>query len=145
MARIMALDIGAKTIGIAVCDETETFVFARTTLVRHEGHRRDMQALREIISQDEIQEIVVGLPLMMDGSRGRQVEKIEEFIAILNRYTSVPIVTHDERLSTFEADQLLAEANRRPRDRKQVIDSVAAGVILESYLAEKRARSVVCG
>ena len=88
---------------------------------------------------------MVGLPLMMDGSRGRQVEKIEEFIAILNRYTSVPIVTHDERLSTFEADQLLAEANRRPRDRKQVIDSVAAGVILESYLAEKRARSVVCG
>ncbi len=145
MAHIMALDVGEKTIGLAVCDESETFVFPRQTLVRHEGHRRDMNALRDLISQDEIEAIVVGLPLMMDGSAGRQVEKIDEFIAILKRFVSIPIFTHDERLSTFEADQLLAEANRKPRDRKKVIDSVAAGVILESYLAQKRAGGAVNG
>jgi putative holliday junction resolvase len=82
---------------------------------------------------------------MMDGSHGRQVEKIREFIGQLERYVPIPVVTHDERLSTFEADQLLAAANRRPRDRKKVIDSVAAGVILESYLAELHARTPARG
>ena len=145
MARIMALDVGEKTIGVAVCDETETFVFPRQTLLRHEGHRRDMNVLREQAVNEQIDRIVVGLPVMMDGSRGRQVEKIDAFIATLRRFVDLPIETQDERLSTFEADQRLAEARRRPRDRKQVIDSVAAGIILESYLADKRAGSPTRG
>jgi putative Holliday junction resolvase len=145
MAKIMALDVGEKTIGVAVCDDSETFVFPRQTILRQEGHRRDMQAVKGLVEQDGIEAIVIGLPLMMDGSRGRQVEKIEEFSETLRRFMSVPVFTHDERLSTFEADLLLADAKRRPRDRKQVIDSVAAGVILESYLANKRAGNVVNG
>ena len=145
MARIMSLDVGEKTIGVAVCDESETFVFPRQTLLRHEGYRRDMNALRDLTAAEGIDRIVVGLPMMMDGSHGRQVEKIEEFIAALKRYVAIPIETQDERLSTFEADQRLAEANRRPRDRKQVIDSVAAGIILESYLAEKKPGGAIRG
>jgi putative Holliday junction resolvase len=145
MARIMALDVGEKTIGVAVCDESETFVFPRQTILRHEGYRRDMNALRDLVTGEQIDKVVVGLPIMMDGSHGRQVEKIKEFVSALERYVTVPIETQDERLSTFEADQILAEARRRPRDRKQVIDSVAAGVILESYLAEKKGGSPARG
>ena len=145
MARIMALDVGEKTIGVAVCDESESFVFPRETLIRHEGYRKDMSALRELVAAENIERIVVGLPVMMDGTRGRQVEKIEEFIESLRRYVVVPIETQDERLSTFAADQLLAEAGRRPRDRKQVIDSVAAGIILESWLAERKAGGAARG
>lgn len=145
MARIMALDVGEKTIGVAVCDESETFVFPRNTLLRHEGYRRDMSVLRGLAVSDQIDRIVIGLPVRMDGSHGRQVEKIEEFITALKRYVTLPIETQDERLSTFEADQLLAAANRRPRDRKQVIDSIAAGIILESYLAAKKTGSPAGG
>jgi len=145
MARILALDVGEKTIGVALCDESETFVFPRQTLLRHEGYRRDMSALRALCQGEQIEQVVVGLPVMMDGSHGRQVEKIQEFIEQLARYVSIPIVTHDERLSTFEADQRLAVANRRPRDRKQVIDSVAAGVILESYLQARHSETAARG
>jgi putative Holliday junction resolvase len=145
MARILALDVGEKTIGMAVCDESEAFVFPRETLLRHEGFRRDMNVLRNLVESEEIERIVVGLPIMLDGSHGRQVEKIREFIERLERYVSIPIETHDERFSTFEADQRLEAAGRRPKDRKQVIDSVAAGVILESYLQLRHSETAARG
>ena len=66
MARVMALDVGEKTIGVAVSDESETFAFPRETIQRQEGHRRDMAALRQIIETDGIEEIVVGMPIMMN-------------------------------------------------------------------------------
>lgn len=141
MARILALDVGEKTIGIAVSDETESFAFPRETLLRQEGHRRDMAALREIIAKDEITEIVVGLPLMMDGSQGVQAEKIADFITILRRFTPLPIHTQDERLSTSEADRMLIEADRRRDERKKVVDSMAASLILQSFMARRKASS----
>ena len=139
MGRILALDVGEKTIGIALSDETATFAFPGRTIQRSEGYRKDMKALRSLVESETIEEIVVGMPLMMDGSKGIQAEKAEEFIAQLGRYVRIPIHTQDERLSTAEADRLLIAADRRRSERKQVIDSVAASVILQTYLDLRRA------
>src|SRR5579872_7403968 len=104
MARIMALDVGEKTIGVALSDEGETMAFPQTTIMRQEGKKRDMAALREIVVANQVREIVVGMPLMLDGSRGVQAEKVEAFIAILRNNVRIPIWTQDERLSTSEAE-----------------------------------------
>src|SRR5438105_673872 len=98
MGRVLALDVGEKTIGVALSDENESFAFPQKTIIRQEGYRRDMVALRETIESNGVEEVVVGLPLMMDGSRGIQAEKVEEFIEQLGRYVRIPIRTQDERL-----------------------------------------------
>jgi putative Holliday junction resolvase len=138
LAIILALDVGQKTIGVAASDETETFAFPGKTILRQEGHRRDMAALRQVIEERGVQEIVVGLPLMMDGSRGIQAEKIEAFVEILKRYTRLPIHLQDERLSTSEVDRMLMSAGRRRDERKQVVDSGAASVILQSFMDRRK-------
>lgn len=138
MAKIMALDVGAKTIGIALSDETGTMAFPGETLPRREGKKRDMAALRELIAANQVREIVVGMPLMLDGSRGVQAEKVEAFIADLRGSVRIPIVRQDERLTTSEAERVLIEADRRREQRKRTVDSVAAALILQAYLDRKR-------
>jgi putative holliday junction resolvase len=144
MAVILALDVGEKTIGVAISDESETFAFPGRTIVRQEGYRRDMTSVRQVIDEKAVQEIVVGLPLMMDGSRGIQAEKIDEFVEQLKRYTRLPIHLQDERLSTSEAEKVLISAGRRRHERKQVIDSGAASIILQSFM-DRRKRQVAKG
>jgi putative holliday junction resolvase len=138
MAIILALDVGEKTIGVALSDETETFALPGQTIQRQEGYRRDMIALRELIQQRGVQEIVVGLPLMMDGSHGIQAEKAEEFVEQLKRYTRLPIHFQDERLSTSEVDRVLMAAGKRRDERKKVVDSAAASVILQSFMDRRK-------
>ena len=134
MGRILALDVGEKTIGVAMSDESESYAFPGKTIWRQEGYRRDMNLLRELVEREEISEIVVGMPFSMSGNRGAQAEKVSAFIAALRNYVKVPIHEEDERLSTFEAETMLDSANRRRRDHKDVIDSIAASVILRSFL-----------
>ncbi len=141
MGKVLGLDVGSKTIGVATSDDSGAFAFPGTTILRHEGYRRDMAAIRQLVVDQAIVEVVVGYPLMMDGSRGIQAQKAEDFAQKLRRYIGVPVVLHDERLSTWEADLMLAAAGRRPEKRKEVVDSVAAGLILQSYLDGKRAVS----
>lgn len=136
--KIMALDVGEKTIGVALSDETETYAFPGTTILRQEGRKRDMNAVRELVTQNAVQEIVVGMPLMMDGSRGIQAEKVEAFIARLRGYVRIPIRAQDERLSTLEAERALIAADRSRAERRQIVDSMAASLILQTYLDRKR-------
>lgn len=138
MARVLALDVGEKTIGVAVSDESGTFAFPGEAIRRQEGYRRDMAALRALVAERDIGEIVVGLPLMMNGSRGVQAQKVEEFVETLRRFVQVPIYFQDERLSTREAEKVLTAAERGREARKQAVDSMAASVILQSYLDRKR-------
>jgi putative Holliday junction resolvase len=136
--RVMALDVGEKTIGIAFSDETQTLAFPGTTLLRQEGKKRDMAALRQLIADRQVGEIVVGMPLMLDGTRGIQAQKVEAFLAVLRNNVRIPIATQDERLSTREAEQVLIAAGRRREQRKQTLDSMAACLILQTYLDRKR-------
>jgi putative Holliday junction resolvase len=138
MPRILGLDVGEKTIGVAISDETGTLAFPGTTIVRQEGKRRDMAALRQLVAENEIHEIVVGMPLMLDGTRGIQAEKVEAFITVLRNSVRIPITCQDERLSTSEAERVLIAAGRRREQRKATIDSVAACLILQAYLDRKR-------
>ncbi len=137
MPRWLGLDVGEKTIGIAVSDELGKMAFPGTTLIRAEGWRKDMAALRELIAAKEISAIVIGLPLMMDGTHGIQAEKARDFATKLRGSVRIPIVFQDERLSTREADRLLMQANRNRIERKRVVDSVAACLILQAYLDHK--------
>lgn len=134
MPRVMALDIGQKTIGVAISDEAGRIAFPSTTIWRKEGIKRDMAALRELVSANAVRAIVVGLPLMMDNSRGIQVEKVEEFVRTLRNHVRVPIILQDERLSTWEAEQVLIAAGRPRSERKKTVDAMAASLILQDYL-----------
>jgi putative Holliday junction resolvase len=144
MGRILALDVGEKTIGVAISDETGTYAFPGDTIRRQpEGHRKDMAAIRRLIEANAVREIVVGLPLRLDGSRSAQTERVEAFIEILRRFVSLPVIVQDERLSTAEAERVLIAAGRRRDQRKQTVDSMAASLILQSYLDTKP--QGVCG
>jgi putative Holliday junction resolvase len=138
MPRVLALDVGEKTIGVALSDESERFAFPGTTIIRQEGKKRDMAALRQIVADNQVREIVVGMPLMLDGTRGVQAEKIEAFIAALRNHVRIPIRTQDERLSTREAERALIAADRRREQRRQTVDSLAACLILQTYLDRRR-------
>ncbi len=135
---IMALDVGEKTIGVAFSDESATMALPGETIIRQEGKKRDMAALRQLVADRQVCEIVVGLPLMMDGSRGIQAEKVEEFIAVLRNNVRIPIHRQDERLSTAEAERVLIAGQRRREQRKQVVDSLAACLILQTFLDRRR-------
>ncbi len=138
MARILALDVGEKTIGVAMSEEAGTIALPGTTILRHEGFKRDMAALRALIAENAVRTIVVGLPLMMDGTRGVQAAKVEDFVAALRNSVRVPIILQDERLSTREADRVLRAGGQKREQRKQTVDSLAATLILQTYLDRQR-------
>jgi len=141
MPRIMGLDVGEKTIGVAISDEEGRMAFPATTIVRQEGKKRDMAVLRQLVAEHQICEIVVGLPLMLDGTEGIQAEKVQAFIATLRNNVRIPIRMQDERLTTGEAERVLIAADRRREKRKESIDSMAACLILQTYLDRTRAIS----
>ena len=137
MPRILGLDVGEKTIGVALSDETETLAFPGTTILRHESKKRDMAILRQLIADNAVNAIVVGLPLMLDDSEGVQAQKVRDFVAVLRNSVRISIIFQDERLTTFEAEQMQIAAGVRPENRKKTVDSIAASLILQTYLNEK--------
>lgn len=134
--RIMGLDFGSKTVGVAVSDAL--FITAQgIEIVRREQEnklRRTLARIEELIKEYDVEKIVLGLPKNMDGSSGERVEKTMEFKAMLERRTGLEIIMWDERLTTVAADRLMMEANVRREDRKKYVDSIAATFILQGYL-----------
>ena len=133
--RIMALDFGAKTIGCAVTDALFVPHPVGTCVRKRESALRD--SLRQIdtwIREYEITEIVVGYPLHMNGTAGERAQKSEAFAEMLKTRTGLPVFLWDERLTTIEADEILAETEVPPEKRKTYIDAVAACLILEDYM-----------
>jgi putative Holliday junction resolvase len=131
--RHMGLDVGDRRIGVALSDETATLASALTTLARV-GGRKDAAAVADLARTHEVVAVVVGLPLNMNGSRGPQVQKVLGFVEGLRSELPVPVVLRDERLTTVEADERLREAGLGWKERKRVVDQVAAVVILQEYL-----------
>lgn len=141
MDRYMGLDVGDKTIGVAVSDLLLLTAQGVET-IRRIGLKKDMARLKELIDQHAVTKIVVGLPKNMDNSLGPQGEKVLEFTEKLKNRTNVEIVFQDERLTTVSAERVLIEADVSRKNRKNVIDTVAATYILQSYLdKEGRMRS----
>ena len=135
--RIMALDLGEKHIGVAVSDELELTANPRAAL-RHDGTALD-RVLR-LMEEEDVGEVVVGLPLLMSGAEGAQAQRARDFANGLAARAAVPIRTWDERLTTREAERALIAADvRRARRRKQ-IDQQAAALILDGYLRYRALR-----
>ena len=134
--RIMGLDYGAKTVGVAVCDPLGFTAQAVETIVRKEESklRRTCRRIEELIREYEITSIVLGYPKNMDDSVGERAKKTDEFKEMLERRTGLSVILWDERLTTVEADEILQESGVPVSERKKVIDKVAAGIILQSYL-----------
>ena len=135
--RTMGLDVGTRTIGVAISDELGIAAQGLKTLKRR-SMEEDLRELATIIGQFEIEKIVVGLPKNMDGTLGKQAEFVLKWIEVLTDQFQVPVVTWDERLSTVGASKVLLEADLSRRKRKKVIDKLAAVLILQGYLDQNR-------
>jgi putative Holliday junction resolvase len=131
--RLLGLDVGDRTIGVALSDETATIATGLTTL-RRVGPRRDLKMVADLAREHDAREIVVGLPLGLDGSAGSQAQKVLAFIDALKLVARLPIVPWDERFTTVAAQQALIEGDVSRKDRRAVVDKVAAILILQNYL-----------
>ncbi len=134
--RILALDFGEKNIGVALSDPLGITARGLLTLKR-ESIKKDLLAIYELVEHHQAEQVVMGIPLNMDGSRGPAAFKVEEFARRLKGRLKVPVAFWDERLSTIAAQRVLLEGDVSRRGRREVIDKMAAVVILQNYLDSK--------
>lgn len=134
--RIMGLDFGSKTVGVAISDPLLVTAQSLETITRKSENklRQTMARIEELIEEYQVDKIVLGLPKNMNGTEGERVEKTKEFQSMLFRRTGIPIEFWDERLTTVAADQVLMESGIRREYRKDYVDAVAASLILQGYL-----------
>ena len=137
--RIMGLDYGSRTVGVAISDELFITAQAKEIIRRKEESklRRTLARIEELILEYDIREIVLGLPLHMDSSVGVRAEISMDFKDKLERRTGIPVVLLDERLTTVEADEIMDELGIRGKERKDYVDMIAAKVILQDYLNQR--------
>ncbi|MBI2151024.1 MAG: Holliday junction resolvase RuvX [Acidobacteria bacterium] len=131
--RVMALDVGDRTIGIAVSDALLMTAQPRPTL-RRKSLLADIEYLRRLAAENEVHEIVVGQPLHMSGKKSPQSEKVARFAERLHEALDVPVVYWDERLTSFAAELHLEEMGLKWRKRREHVDKIAAMIILQNYL-----------
>lgn len=135
--RIMGLDYGSKTVGVAISDELGITAQGLETITRTKENqlRKTLARIEALCVEYGITDIVLGLPKNMDGSIGEQAHKSEEFAQMLERRTGIYVKLWDERLTSLQAKHILEEGNiHGRREQKQVIDKIAAVLILQSYL-----------
>ena len=133
MSRILGVDFGERRTGVAISDESERIAFPRETLECPRVEQAAAAVVR-LAEAEHVAAIVVGYPLNMDGSQGPRAARTDEFLAELVKRTALPLRKWDERLSTKIAEAVLIEAGTRRSKRRQVVDKLAAQVILQSYL-----------
>lgn len=134
--RIMGLDFGSKTVGVAISDALLITAQGREIIRREHVSklRRTLARIEELIVENEVSEIVLGEPLNMDGSAGERVKLTLEFKEMLERRTGLPVHLWDERLTTVAADEYMKEAGIPREKRKDYVDEIAAVFILQGYL-----------
>jgi putative Holliday junction resolvase len=131
--RVLGLDLGTRTIGLALSDVGRQIATPYET-VKRTKLKADIERIRAIVAKEGVGGLVLGLPLNMDGSEGPRCQATRQFAADLGKAIDLPICFWDERLSTFAAENLLIEGGMSRRKRRQVIDKVAAAVILQGCL-----------
>ena len=131
--RWLALDIGTRTIGVAVSDEGATVASPLRTLSRH-GGERDLRAVAEVVGETGAAGLVLGLPLDLSGREGDAARRVRALGKSLGERLGCPVHYWDERFTTAEAERVLIEADLRRSQRKKVVNHVAAALILQSYL-----------
>ena len=134
--RILGLDYGSKTVGVAVSDPLKITAQTVETIVRKEENklRKTLARIEELVKEYEVESIVLGLPKNMNNSLGDLAEKTMECRSMVERRTALPVVLWDERLTTVAAERTLIESSVRRENRKEYIDQIAASFILQGYL-----------
>ena len=134
--RIMGLDYGSKTVGVAVSDALGITAQAVETVTREDENklRKTCARIEALIREYEIEAVVLGYPKNMNNTAGDRAKKTEEFKEMLERRTGLPVILWDERLTTVSSERILQESGVRRENRKAVIDQIAAGLILQGYL-----------
>ena len=142
--RTLAFDYGDRRIGIAVSDPMGMAARPLMTLTRTTWPR-DLERIQAIIREHEVSRIVVGLPLDMDGRRGVRARVTEAFIEKIKGATRLPVIPWDERLTTVQAERILISGDVRRERRRQVIDQVAAVILLQAYLDSRAMQDGAAG
>lgn len=137
MTSILSIDYGLKRIGLATSDLSRTFAFPNG-VVENKNNKYVIAELKKVIEEKEIGLILIGLPLNMDSSKGVMAENVEKFVSILEKEIGLPVVKIDERLSSFEAEERLKEANLKGKRIKDMVDAEAARILLEEYIANEK-------
>lgn len=134
--RVMGLDYGDKTVGVAISDELLVTAQPIETIERERANklRKTYQRIEALISEYNVEKIVIGRPLNMNGTEGERVETTRAFADELSRRTGLEIIEVDERLTTVEANRILEKTGVANSARKEYIDKMAAAIILQSYL-----------
>ena len=135
--KIMGIDYGDKRVGTALSDSLGITAQGYKTL-ENTGGKKLFEGLRQIIEENDVTEIVIGLPKNMDSSQGFRVDATKEFAERLKKYTDAKILFWDERLTTVAAHNFLSDLDIRGKKRKSLVDTVSAALILEGYLNSKR-------
>ena len=134
--RLLGLDFGSKTVGVAVSDPTG-LIASGVEIIRREREdklRQTLARIETLIVELGVEKIVLGLPVNMNNTNGERVEKTMAFKEMLERRTGLPVVLWDERLTTVEADEIMTEVGVKGTDRKKYVDKIAAMIILQDYM-----------
>lgn len=142
MSKILGLDVGDSTIGVAVSD-TFGWTAQGIMTIRRKNVKRDLYCLRKLIHEHHVTEVVVGLPVKMNGTLDTQTKKILSFANMLKNTFHLPVITWDERFSTVAANKLLDMGNVKKKKKAALIDKVAATIILQGYL-DSRNETAIC-
>ncbi|GAX38712.1 Holliday junction resolvase RuvX [Nodularia sp. NIES-3585] len=133
----LGLDFGRKRMGVAGCDGTGLIATGLTTIERT-SFERDVEQIRNLVNERQVQVLVIGLPYSMDGTLGFQARQVQKFAKRLAKALQLPVEYVDERLTSFQAEQLLIAENRSPSRHKGLIDRKAAAIILQQWLDTRR-------
>lgn len=134
--RILGLDYGSRTVGVAVSDVMGWTAQSLETITRKEENklRKTLARIETLVKEYEIEKIVLGYPKHMNNDEGDRCEKTESFKEMLERRTGLPVILQDERMSTASAERILMEGGVRRENRKEFVDKMAAAFILQTYL-----------
>lgn len=143
LKRLVGIDFGMSRLGIAISDERQIIATPFETIQAEKKTEQTILLILNLLTQIqqthrcEIEEIVVGLPLMMSGRKGLQADEVKHFVELLSKATPIPVRTWDERLTTVQAERSLRESQMTRKKRSKVVDIVSAAIILQSYLDYK--------
>ncbi|MBI4405937.1 MAG: Holliday junction resolvase RuvX [Deltaproteobacteria bacterium] len=137
MSRIMGLDIGLKRTGVAISDENQSISLPRS-VIEATDKQTWLSKVRTFVENEDIEKIVVGIPLNQHGEEGTDAQKIRQFIALLQERLNVPVIEWDERFTTAQAERSMIAADLSRAKRKKIVDKVAATILLQSYLDSLR-------
>lgn len=136
--RALGVDLGSKRIGLALSDFSGTIASPHSVLLRGRSRRIDHDAIRRIAAEEEVEVIVVGLPLTLSGEHGPAARAVTDEVRELSSVVDVPVLLVDERLTTVAADRILREGDLRASVRRRYVDKVAAAVLLQTWLDGRR-------